>query len=358
MEDIINSASNTLGINDFLESAEKYTNNNFVNLNIKELFYDSLTGNIGNSLRHIGLIDIFSKELSSVLNVIISVLVVIIIHSIFKAIIEGLENKSASQIAFFLQYLIITTLIINSFVSILDLTKASIQNIISFMNMLLPLMTTLMLTTGMISTTSVIEPILLFMINFIGFFINNFIIPFLLVSITISIISNISDKIQLDRLSKFIKSSIVWILGIILTIFATTISLEGTLTSSVDGIAAKTTKATVSNFIPIVGKIMGDTVDSVIGCGNILKNSVGIIGTVIIVCIVIMPVIRITILWLSFKMTSAISEVIADKKIVKLIDQLADSYKILLAILFSVSIMFIIGITIVIKVTNSGLMYR
>ena len=103
---------------------------------------------------------------------------------------------------------------------------------------------------------------------------------------------------------------------------------------------------------------MGDTVDSVIGCGNILKNSVGIVGTIIIASIVIIPVIKISVLWISFKMTAAISEVIADEKIVKLIDQLSDSYKILLAILFSVSIMFIIGITIVIKVTNSGLMYR
>lgn len=358
MNDIISVASDNLGINDFLKSAEKYTNSNFDGLDIKELFYDSLTGNIGKSLRHIGLIDIFSNELTSVLNIIISVLIVIIIHSIFKAIIDGLENKSASKIAFFMQYLIITTLVINSFVSILDLTKESIQNLTCFMNILLPLMTTLMLTTGMITTTSMLEPILLFMINFIGIFINSFIIPLLLVSLTISIISNISNKVNLDKLSKFMKSSIIWILGIILTIFATALSLEGTLTSGVDGITAKTAKATVSNFIPIVGKIMGDTVDSVIGCGNILKNSVGIIGTIIIASIVIIPVIKISVLWISFKMTAAISEVIADEKIVKLIDQLSDSYKILLAILFSVSIMFIIGITIVIKVTNSGLMYR
>ena len=358
MEELLKSETDILGINEFLESAEKYTNNNFENLNIKELFYESLNGNIGKSLRHIGLVDIFSREITSALSIIISVLIVIIIHSIFKAIIDGLQNKSASQIAYFMQYLIITTLVINSFVSILDLTKKSIQNIVSFMNILIPLMTTLMLTTGMITTTSMVEPVLLFMINYIGVFINSIIIPLLLVSITISIISNISDKVNLERLSKFFKSSIIWVLGIVLTIFATYLSLEGTLTSSIDGITAKTAKAAVSGFIPIVGKIMGDTVDSVIGCGNILKNSVGVIGVIIIFGIVLSPIIKIAIFWISFKMTSAISEVIADVKIVKLIEGLADSYKILLAILFSVSIMFIIGITIVINITNSGIMYR
>lgn len=79
---------------------------------------------------------------------------------------------------------------------------------------------------------------------------------------------------------------------------------------------------------------------------------------IIIIGIVCVPIIKILVLWLSFKITSVVCEVCADGKIVKLIDQIADSYKILLALLFSVSIMFIIGITIVIKITNSSLMYR
>ena len=51
------------------------------------------------------------------------------------------------------------------------------------------------------------------------------------------------------------------------------------------GITAKTTKAAVSNFIPVVGKILGDAVDTVIGCSNILKNAVGIVGVIIILSI-------------------------------------------------------------------------
>jgi len=73
---------------------------------------------------------------------------------------------------------------------------------------------------------------------------------------------------------------------------------------------------------------------------------------------VISPIIKILALWISFKLTAAVCEVVADTKVVKLIDQIADSYKILLGILISVSVMFIIGITLVIKMTNSALMYK
>lgn len=71
-----------------------------------------------------------------------------------------------------------------------------------------------------------------------------------------------------------------------------------------------------------------------------------------------MPVIKLTILTITYKLTAAVCEPIADDKIVKLLDHMGDTFKILLAIMCSISIMLIIGLTIVIKVTNTGLMYR
>lgn len=358
MNEIIESQSSLLGINEFISQASKYTKETFPDLNISKIFNDSISGNIGNIFNSFGILDFFSNEVSYAIEIMIEVIIIIIINSIFKAIIENLGNSNSAQITYFTQYLVIVSLVINTFISILNLTRETIGNVVNFMNSLIPLLITLMLSTGSLVTSSVVEPILLIMVSLVGNFINSFLIPMLLISMTISIVSNISDKVQIERLSKFLKSSIVWILGILLTIFTTTLSLQGNLTSSVDGMTAKTAKAVVSNFIPVVGKIMGDTVDSVIGCGNILKNSVGIVGVIIIIGIVFSPIIKILILWISFKLTSAVCEVVADTKIVKLIDQIADSYKILLGILISVSVMFIIGITLVIKMTNSALMYR
>ncbi len=358
MEDILNNQIETFGISKFLNASKQYTEEVFPDLDIMNLFNNSLSGNITNvfSLQNIG--KIFLNEINLAISLLISILIIIIIHSVFKAIVENLGNSSFSQVIYFVQYLIIATVTINYFLTVLEVTKDAISNVTNFINLLIPLLMTLMLTTGTITTATAIQPILIFMISFIGNFINLYLIPLLLISISISIVSNLSDKVQIEKFSKFFKSSIVWILGIILTIFTCTLSLEGTLTSSVDGLTAKTAKAVVSNFIPVVGKIMGDTVDSVIGCGNILKNAVGIIGVIIIIGIVTVPIIKVLVMWFSFKLTAAVCEVVADVKIVKLLEQVADSYKILLAILFSVSVMFIIGITLVIKITNSSLMYR
>lgn len=101
-----------------------------------------------------------------------------------------------------------------------------------------------------------LQPIILLLITFIGNFINTILIPISLISVALNIISNISDKVKIDKIPKFLNSSIIWILGIALTLFVGVTSLEGSMTNGIDALTIKTTKAAVSNFIPIVGKIL------------------------------------------------------------------------------------------------------
>jgi len=126
----------------------------------------------------------------------------------------------------------------------------------------------------------------------------------------------------------------------------------------VDGITAKTAKTVVSSAIPVVGKILGDAVDTVLGCGIVLKNAVGIVGVIIVIGICIMPIIKLSILFLSYKLLAMVSEPIADKNIVGLLEQIGDVFKIFLGIICALSFMLIIGTSLVLKMSNSSVMYR
>ena len=254
--EILESQQKTLNISSFIEEAKKYSSNVYKDIDFNELFNSAITGNINNKTIINDILKILGKEIVGSVAVIGSIILIIIIHSIFKSLSEGLENKTISQITYYIQYILIVTLIMTNFSNILIMIKESIQNIVGFMNNLIPILITLMLTTGNIVSANLMQPIILFIITFIGNFITTIIIPLVLIATALGIISKISDKIQIDKLSKFLKSSVVWILGVILTIFVGLISVEGSLSSSVDGITAKTTKAAVSSFIPVVGKIL------------------------------------------------------------------------------------------------------
>ena len=106
------------------------------------------------------------------------------------------------------------------------------------------------------------------------------------------------------------------------------------------------------------GKILGDSVDAILGCGILLKNAVGMLGVIIVIGICIVPIIKLTILTISYKILSIIVQPVADEKIVGLLDQIGDIFKIFLGILCAISIMLIIGTALVLKMSNSAMMYR
>ena len=358
-DEIIEMQKETVNISKFIEEAEKYTSEIFEDIDAKELLNDAITGKIDNAKLGKSLLNIIGNETISSIRTIASIMIVIIIHSILKSISEGLENAaSISQISYYVQFILIVTLVMSNFADIITMTKESINDLVSFSNTLIPILITLILTTGNIVSANILQPVLLFLITFIGNFIQNIILPIILASTALSVVSKISERVQLDRLSKFFKSTSVWALGVILTLFVSLVSVEGNLSSSVDGITAKTAKAAVSSFIPVVGKILSDAVDTVIGCASILKNAVGIVGVIVIICICISPIIKLLLLMITYYIGSAICEPIADKKIVKLLEQMGDTFKVLLAILCSISVMLIIGTTLVMKISNSSIMYR
>lgn len=356
--EIIESQKDTLNISSFIKEANDYTKDVFSDMEVGEILNSAITGKVENEKIIRNIWKLFGKEIVNSIASIGSIIVIIIVHSIIKSISDGLENKSISQITYYVQYILIVTLIMTSFSEVLQMVKESIQNLVGFMNILIPLLITLMVTTGSIASASMLQPILLFIITLIGNFIKDVIIPIVLVSTALGIISKISDRLQIDKLSKFFKSSVVWVLGVVLTLFVGIVSLEGTLSSSVDGITAKTTKAAVSSFIPVVGKILGDAVDTVIGCSSILKNALGIVGVVVIIAICVKPIIKLVILMTMYYLGASLCQPIADTKIIKLLEQMGDTFKLLLGILCSVSVMLLIGVTLVVKISNSGLMYR
>lgn len=357
-DEMMKNTQNDFNISSFLKETKKYTGEFLEDEDLTEIFNQSVKGSVDNTKLYKKILNILGKEVTASIKILISILAIVVIHGLLKTISENLKSSNIAEITYFVQYILIVTLIMSNFTEIINLVKQTAQNLVGFINLLLPLLLTLMMYTGNITTTSILQPILLFIINFIGNIIVDILIPIVLIIVVINIISKISNKVQISKISKFLKSGVTWFLGVSLTIFVGIVSLEGTLGSSIDGMTTKTTKAIVANAIPVVGKILSDITDSVLGCGLILKNAVGFVGVIVVISICVMPIIKIGTLSIIYNLASGLVQPIADEKIVKLLEEMGTIFKLLLGILCALSVMLIIGITLVIKISNSGMMYR
>ena len=230
----IESQQEEFGISDFIKGAQEYSGEFFEGIDVNDILQNAIKGEVDNSSILKRVLNLLGKEFIESLKGIGSILVIILVHSLLKSISESLENDNISKLIYYVQYILIVTIVLTNFSDIIKMVQETCTNLVGFMNMLVPLLISLMLYTGSITTSSIIEPIILFMINFIGNLIQTIIIPLVLIFASLIILSKLTDKIQIDRLSKILKSGIIWVLSITLTIFVGVISLEGTLSSSVD----------------------------------------------------------------------------------------------------------------------------
>lgn len=226
---VIESQADSIDIGSFLDKAQEYSTNILDDVDVKDILQDAISGNINSSNILKKILEELFKEVIVALESIGSIFVVILIHSILKNISDGLEDNSVSKIAYYVAYILIVTIIMKNFSDIINIIKTAIENLTGFTNCLFPILFTLLASSGGIKSAVMLQPIILFLITVIGNVITGLIIPFALISVALSVISNISDKIQIGKLSKFINSSTIWILGIILTIFVSVVSLDGSI---------------------------------------------------------------------------------------------------------------------------------
>ena len=356
---ILESQMETLNISSFIKKGEEYSKNVFPDISGDKLLDSAIKGKVDKNGIFNNILSILGKEVVNSITLLGSIIIVIVIHSILKSITENIGNESISEIAYYIEYILIATLIMTSFSGIIGLIRESMNNLIGLTTSLVPILLALMVATGNVVSAGFLETTILFAVVFIGNIITTVILPITLVANALGIISNISEKIQIGKLATFFKSGVIWFLGFVIVIFVSILSLEGTLTSSVDRNNSKRNKNSSRYIYTSCGKSTSEILQIwFFGCASLLKNAVGVVGMIIIVGIVAFPIIKLAILTVSYHFVAAICEPMADKKIISLLEQMGGTFKILLGIMFFIAALLIIGLAMTVKISNASLMYR
>ena len=287
------------------------------------------------------------RELISFVKLSVLILVIAIISALIKNVQNAFSNDSLSNIAYFACYGLLVIILTKSFIISVDIVRETIINLSDFMAALIPVLLLLFTTIGGISEAAILNPIVLTAVNLAPKIYRDIIIPLILACFALQFANNISDTYKLSGLAKLIKQTVLWMQGLMITLVVGFISIKGITANTLDVVTLKTAKFAVDNFIPIIGKAMSDAITTVAGYSLILKGAVGTIGLLILLLIVIIPIMKVFLCAMVYKLTAAFIEPISDSKIVACIASAGDSLILLMSSLISVSVMFFIMIAII-----------
>lgn len=334
--------------NDYLQS-----------ISIKEILKKLINGeevvnweSISNSLG-----SLFLSEVKTNLSFLSKILVIAIISAILTNLQGTFENSSVSSIANYITYIVIAILVVGSFYQLINVAKDTVNLLVTFMEIILPILLTFLVLAGGPNTKILFHPMIIAVVNIIGELVKNVIFPLIYFSFIISILSNISNRKEFKKLSDLGRQIIIFIISASFTIFIGIITIYG-ISSKIDGISIRTAKFAIDTLVPIVGGFLSDAVETVIGSSTILKNGIGIIGLFILIIITIFPIIKIAALLLIYKIVGAVIEPIVSSNISNFFSDVSKTLLLVLISMVSVAIMFFITITIIVDTGNNLLMLR
>ena len=344
-----------LVLEDLIRENEEY----FPKMNFKEYILSIIGGEVNLDIENMlkGIIRAFINEIYNNLSLIIQILVVTIACSILMNLQSSFEKDNIAQLGQYACYIILSMMIINSFVMAIDLAKVTVVRMVNFMEVLVPILLALLTAVSGIGTRFLFNPVIIGAVNVIGNMIKTLVFPLIFFTFIVGIISNISQRTQFSKLSQLLRQIVVVLLGVSFTIFIAIITIYG-IGSNVDGITIRTAKYAVDNFIPIIGKFLSDAVETVVGGSAILKNGLGMVGLIVLFLIILFPAIQIFVLIFVYKLIAALVQPIVADNILACLDGVSKDLTMVLVGIISAATMFFITITVIVEAGNAALMFR
>ena len=355
VQDVTQNIAQSLNMDNFLDIFEEYVSeNNIEGIDINSLYNDMLSGN-GIQYENIldSLVNSIFKEVKNSINSVTSIFIIVII----MAIVTSLELDKDSDVVKITKLVIvisISALLLKNYLDIVTMFK----NIVNILGYIMQIVSTFLLgilmATGKITSTGIIEPLLLFIANFICFATEYIVIPFFTISVAINIVSRISENIKMDNLSSMFRKSSLYIFTTIIGIFLFVLSMESSVTKSIDSMYFKTAQNMVSNFVPVVGKFLSDSLDTVLGATEAIGKVGGIVSLIATILIVSIPIIKLILVIVLYNILIAISEPInEDKSIESFLKGFVGVYKDMLGILIGIMVLFVMSTGIILSIISS-----
>ncbi len=287
------------------------------------------------------------REVVLVFSGISTVIIIAVICSLIQNLQNSFSNQSLSNIAFYACYALLIIILSKTFLIGIDIAKETIKELNNFLLVLIPVISTLLLSAGGVSQVATLDPIIILLTNIGPTFYLNILIPIILMGFMLQFANNISNNFKISNLIKHTNQIVLWAQGIFITFFISMLTIRGFTAETLDIVTAKTAKFAVDNFVPIVGKAISEAIATVAGYSILLKNAVSSLGLVIVIAIVVVPIIKIFIMATLYKLTASIIEPISDNRIVSAVASVGDSLILIMSCVIVVSVLFFVMISII-----------
>ncbi|ABX42881.1 stage III sporulation protein AE [Lachnoclostridium phytofermentans] len=318
------------------------------NMNFGEYVKNLLSGKESFSFKGVfqKMLQTIGLEFKSNLSSLMKLLTIAVISAVFTNFSHTFQNSQIAETGFYVTYLLMFVILASTFIGATKLATDTLHNVLNFMKALVPTYCmSVAFCTGATTSAAYYQGILI-LVTVVDYLLLKIVFPLTSIYMMAVLANNLSQEDMLSKLSELLATLIRWMLKTLLAVVIGIGTIQSLITPAVDQVKRSSIiKAT--QMIPGIGGLFSGVAETVLGAGSLLKNCIGVAGLVAIIVICAIPIVKLIIYVLIYKLVAAAIQPISDKRIVNCVSASAEASSLLLQTVFVAAILFEIVITIV-----------
>ena len=238
------------------------------------------------------------------------------------------------------------------------LVRQTVNDMAGIMQAVFPLLVTLLAAVGGTTSSAFYQPAVMAAAGSMTTLVEHVTLPFAVSVATLTMVGALSDGLRVRRLCRLLRQVANWTLGLGFTVFIGVMTVQGLGSAAVDGVSIRTAKYAMDHFIPIVGGMFADTVDTLVGCSLLIHNAVGTLGLLMLLGALLLPLLRTALTLLCYRAAGALLEPLGDEPLGRALGDYGDVFSLLFIIELSVGAMFLLLVAQLMSVGNLTVMLR
>lgn len=319
-----------------------------MNLLVQGKLWDALK-ELGN-----GITGVLYSQTGEIKALFFTILMLGVVAALFINFADLFQDHQVSDLAFYFVYMLMIVVLLKSFESGMSVVREILQAVTTFMKLYIP---TYMVAVGSASgaaSASVYYQVLLFMVYLIEWGYLTILLPAVYSFVLLTIINGVWMEEKLNLLLELLGKAIVVSLKITIGIITGFSILQAMISPVIDSLQSSVLKKAMS-AIPGIGGLTEGMFEMVVGSAVLVKNSVGLYITFVLIVLCCAPILKLLLLGGVIKLSAALMGIISDRRMTNCANRVGDGNFMLLKIALSSVGMFVIQIA-VITYTTSGRM--
>ena len=257
---------------------------------------------------------------------------------------SGANVKTSSETIFLITYVAALIPLLAVLTECFQECIGSISAMQTQMQIVFPLMLTLMAASGGSLSAAVCRPAVGFFAMNIVNVIRSVVFPITITVIIFSMAGCVTKELKISRFTAFFKSMNKWIIGICVSVFGIFFTLQGITAASYDGIARRAAKYAIGNGIPIVGGFLSGGFDLAVAGSMLIKNSLGNMSIFLMLAVLFEPLALLISINLLLRLTAAITQPFGDGRISDFLGETAENLNYCTAALLIIAFLYFLAI--------------